>query len=86
MRDQQSLQPGAIGQTRKQGFKVSFEPAIKGAEVASFQCEQQADRDQLAWVQLGLAMLGDLFHVVVDKAKDLDDNIFGGHNDSSFRE
>ncbi|WP_211221262.1 hypothetical protein [Ktedonobacter racemifer] len=37
--------------------------------MASFQSEQQADRDQLAWVQFGLAMLGDLLHLVVDKAE-----------------
>jgi hypothetical protein len=81
MRHQQPLQPCAIGQTGKQGIKVSFEPTIKGAKVASFQGEQQADRHQLAWIQLGLIMLGYLFHSVIDKAKQMDDNVFGGHND-----
>ena len=74
---------GLIGQTGKQGIIVPFEPAIKRAKVASFQGVQQANRDQLAWVQFGLAMLGYLFHLVIDKAEHMDDNVFGGHNDSS---
>jgi len=53
---QQPLQAGAIGQTGKQGVIVSLEPAIKGTKVTSFQREQQANRDQLAWVQFGLRL------------------------------
>src|SRR5579883_896719 len=86
MRDQQPLQTSAIRQPAKQGVVVPFEPAIKGAKVASFQGKQQADRHQLARIQLRLVMLGNLLHTVIDKAKDLDDNVFGGHNSLSFRE
>jgi hypothetical protein len=54
--------------------------------MASFESEQQADRDQLAGIQLGLAMLGYLFHPIIDKAEHMDDNVFGGHSNLSFRE
>jgi len=83
MRDQQPLQTSAIRQTRKKVVIVALKPAIKGAEMASFQGEQQTDGDQLAGIQLGLAVLWYLFHVIIDKAKDLNDNVFGGHSDSS---
>src|SRR5581483_11827046 len=66
MRDQQPLQSRAIRQTSKQSIIVSFQPARKGAKVASFQGEQQADRDQLTRIQLGLTVLGNLLHLVVD--------------------
>jgi hypothetical protein len=65
---------------------VSFQPAIKGSKMASFQCEEQANRHQLTWIQFGLTMLGYLFHLVIDKTKNLDDNVFGGHKASSFQE
>src|SRR5581483_7701726 len=48
--------------------------------------KQPADCDQLAWMQLGLRVLGYFFHLVIDKTKDLDDHIFGGHECLSFRE
>lgn len=86
MSDQQPLYPCAIRQTGKQGVVVAFEPAVKGTKVTSLQGKQQADRDSLTRIQLGLTVLGDLFHLVIDKAKDLDDNVFSGHKDSSFRE
>src|SRR5437879_3435792 len=72
--DQQPLQPGAIGQASKQDIIVSFEPTVKGAKVTSFQSEQQADGNHLTWVEFGLAMLGHLFHLIVDKAEHMDDN------------
>jgi hypothetical protein len=54
--------------------------------VPSFQGEEQADRDELAWVQFRLALLRDFFHLIVDKAEYMDDNVFGGYNMVSFRE
>lgn len=86
MRDQQPLQSGAIGQPGEQPLKISLEPAIQGAEMASFQSKQQADRHQLARILFRLALFGDLLHLVVDKAKDLHDNVFGGQKASSFQE
>lgn len=83
---QQPLQSATIGQTCEQRLKISLEPARKGAEMAAFQGKQQADRHQFARVQVGLALLWNLFHSVIDKAKDLDENVLGGQKASSFQE
>jgi hypothetical protein len=86
MRHQHPLQPDAIGQASTQGVIRSFEPAGKGPTMASFPCEEQADRDQLTWIQCGLLLPGYLLHVVVDRTKDLDENVFGSQKASSFQE
>src|SRR5581483_6942452 len=47
--------------------------------------KEQADGHQLAWIQLRLMVLRNLFHLVIDKAEHMDDHVFGGHDLLSFR-
>ena len=76
---QQALQTGAIGQSSKQVGIIATEPAIEGAKVPSFQGKQDPNRDQFTGIQDRLAVFGHVFHLVIDNAKNLNDNVFGRH-------
>lgn len=65
---QEPLETGAMGQLEPSGV-VPFEPAVEGAELDTLEGEEEADGDQLAGVELGLGMLGDLPHPVVNEAE-----------------
>ena len=58
---QEPLEAGAMGEIEP-GGKVSLEPAVEGAELNTFEGEEEADGDQLAGVELGLGMFGNLSH------------------------
>ncbi len=76
---EQALQPCTVGQPREQVGIVTAEPAIKGAKIAAFEGKQDADGHQFAGIQFGLTVFGHVFHLIIDKAKNLQDNVFGCH-------
>jgi len=47
---------------------------------------EDADGDQLAWAEGGLAVVGDVFHVVVYAAEQIGDKTFVGHGLVLFSE
>ena len=49
--------------------------AVKRPRVSSIQDEQDANRDQFAWIELRLCVLRVCFHCVIDKIKNLDDTV-----------
>ena len=59
MGGQETLEPCALRQGEP--FRiVPAQPAIEGAEGAAFEGEEEADGDQLAGVELGLGMFGEV--------------------------
>ena len=76
---EQTQQPTAIGQTREQMSIVPIEPAIKHPEIHAFQGEQDDNCQQLTGIQFGLTVFGHGFRLIIDKAKNLNDNVFGCH-------
>src|SRR5947209_9114611 len=79
VRFEQALQAGAIGQPCKQVGIVALEPAIKSAKIVAVQGNQDANRHQFAGREFGLTVLEHVFHLIIDKAKNVDDNVFGCH-------
>src|SRR5947209_3487048 len=72
---QLSLQPRAIRQTSKQGVIIAFEPAVEGAKMAALESEQDAYSHHFARIQPGLTVLRHSSHPIIDKAKNLYDNV-----------
>ena len=83
MRFQQSQQTRPVWQTRKQSGVVTFQPAIEGSKMPPFERKQNPYRHQLAGIQFGLRVLLYLWQLIIDKTKDVNDNVFCGH-DSGF--
>src|SRR5215207_4519558 len=90
---QKALSPGAVRleqteqarplrQRREQRLEITRQPAIKGAVADAFDGEHQGQRDDLARVQRGLAVLRHLTHLVIYTAKEFGDKVFGGHDSS----
>ena len=84
MGSEQAQQASAIRQATKQRIVISLQPAAEGPEMAALQGEQDTNRHQFAWIQFGLRMFLDLRHQIIDKAKDVYDNVFCGHECASY--
>jgi len=79
---EQPKQAGLAGQMREQSAVVSLQPAIKGAIANPFEGEQNGNRDHFAGIKTGLRMLLCIGHLVIHTAKQVDDKIFGSHEDT----
>jgi hypothetical protein len=76
---QLSGQACAVRQTGKKGLVIALEPAGEGPKMASLESKQDANRHQFARIELGLTVLGHGSHPIIDKAKNLYDNVLGCH-------
>ena len=76
---QQPQQAGTFRQVGKQVHPVPFEPAIKGTIVHAFERKQDANCDNLAGIQVGVAPLVDVRQFIVYHTKESNDDVFGSH-------
>ena len=76
---QQPQQARTVRQVGKQVQPVPFEPAIKGAVVHALERKQDANRDNLAGIQVGVAPLVDVCQFIVYHTKESNDYVFGSH-------
>jgi len=76
---QQPQQARTLRQVEKQVYPVPFEPAIKGTIVHVFEREWDANRDNFARRQVGVAPLVDVRQFIVYHTKESNDNFFGSH-------
>lgn len=76
---QLALQSRPVGQASEQSVIVTFQPAIKGAKMSSFERKQDAYCHHLARIQVSLRHFLDLTHPIIDRAKDVNDNLFRPH-------
>ncbi len=81
---EQTKQPTALGQLGKQGPIVAAEPTVEGMFADAFQGEQQTQRDNLAWLEFGLAMFWHVTHHIVHLAKQDSAKLDGSHRVCSF--
>lgn len=79
MRLQLPRQARAIGQACEQVVIIARQPAAESAAMASFEGEQDANRHQFAWIQFGLTVLRHGSHPIINKAKNLYNDVLGGH-------
>jgi len=84
MRLEQTEQARAVGQIGEETEIVSFEPTVKGAVSDPFDGEQEAERDDFAGIELGLAMFLDSPHFIIYAAEQFCDEILGRHKTRSF--
>ena len=84
MRFQQPQQAGAVRQAAKQRIVIPLQPAIESPEMASLQREQNTNCHQFAWLEFSLRMFLHRWHPIIDKAKDVDDNVYCGHARASY--
>lgn len=79
MGGEQAKQAGALGQARKPGTIIAPQPAVKRAATASFEGEQQGQRDDLAGIELRLRMFGQMADDHIYPIEQANDKIGGGH-------
>jgi len=72
---QQALQTGALRQSSKQVRIIATQPAIEGAKVPTFQGKQDTNRHQFTGIQGSLGVFRHVFHLIVDNAKNLNENV-----------
>ncbi len=84
MGSQQAQQPGSVWQATKQRRIISPQPTLESAKVPTFEREQDTDSHQFARIQSGLRMFFQAWQQVIDKTKDVDDNILCGHEFASY--
>lgn len=72
MRFQQAQHTRTIWQTTEQRVVISLQPPVKGSKMPAFERKQNANAYQFTGIQLGLWMLLDVWHQVIDKTKDID--------------
>src|SRR5688572_2133534 len=76
---EQAKETSTVWQSRKHVLMVACEPAIESPVAHPFDGVEQAYGDYLTRPQIGLAMLGYLFHLVVYSAKQFSDKILCSH-------
>jgi hypothetical protein len=76
---QQALQARALWQARKQVRKLRFEPAIKVPKLAALEREQSPDGHDFNGEEFRRWMFGHVLHAVINRAKELCDNVFSLH-------
>ena len=79
VRRQQSLQARVLRQARKQVQELPLEPAMKVAEASAFERKQRADGDNFTRIKFSLRVLGHELHPVINRAKELCNNVFSLH-------
>jgi hypothetical protein len=75
----EAKQARALGQARKPAAVVVVDPAIEAAGPIAFECEEQAQRDELAGVERGLGVFGHIDHDAIHPNKQARDKIIGRH-------
>ena len=63
----------------KQVQVLTFEPAVKVAEASALERKQRTDGHEFARIKLGLRVLGHVLHPVINRAKELCNNVFRLH-------
>src|SRR5215210_7731353 len=81
MRLKQAEQARPLRQSREQGLKVTLEPAVEGAITDAFDGKDEGQRDDLARMELGLAVFRHLAHPVIYPAEEFGDKVLRGHDD-----
>ena len=79
VRRQQSLQARALRQARKQVRELALEPPMKVTEASALERKQRADGHNFTRIKFRLRVLGDELHPVINRAKEMCNNVFGFH-------
>lgn len=84
MGDKLAKQPRALWQEVKKRQEIALQPAIELPVAYPFQGEQDAQRHNLAGIELSLGMFRQLTHRLINSAEQFADKTFGGHEVSPF--
>jgi len=76
---QKPKQPCPFRKFGKQRKEVTLEPSVKLSFAFSSHGKEKSYSDNFAWIEFGLAVFWDIFHLVVYHAEELDDKIFCWH-------
>lgn len=76
---EQAKQSRALRQLREQRSIVARQPAVEGAAADPFQGKQQAQRHHFARIQLRLAVLAYILHLIIYPTEQLSDKINRSH-------
>ena len=80
VRRQAALQVCSVAQIVEQGVKVPFQPTIERPEVSALKGKQDPYRHQFTRIQLGLRMLANSLHGLINNTENRDDNHLGSHD------
>ena len=79
MRGQQSLKSCPVRQTGKQVRKLAAQPAVEMPELAALERKQCSYGDHFTGIEFNLRMLGNVFQTVINRAKEICNNVFSLH-------
>jgi hypothetical protein len=76
---EETKEPGALGEPRKQRPIVARQPPIEGPVAYAFEGMEQPQGDDLAGPELGLGMFGDGAQLLIDPVEQRRDKLHGNH-------
>ena len=79
MGGKQTKKPGALGQGREPVMIIIAQPAIERPRASAFECKEDAQRDDLTGIQVGIRVLGHINHHAIDPNEQFNDKILGRH-------
>src|SRR5262249_55684395 len=76
---EEAEEPGALGETGKQGPIVTYQPAMERPVAHAFEGMEESQGDDLTGPEVCLGVFGHIVELLIDVVEQSDDQIPGGH-------